>query len=61
MCLGIRIFWRGGWESKLWCGKSEAELIMHVYFITLLGGFIPNPEFARLDVGGHVHVGPVDH
>lgn len=62
MCLGVGVFCRGGWESKLWCGKSEAELIMHVYFITPLGCLIPNPEslLILLDVGGHVHVGPVD-
>lgn len=53
---------RGGRESKSCCGKSEEELIMHAYFITPLGWLIPNTEslLTLLDVGGHVHVGPVD-
>lgn len=35
---------------------------MHMYLITPLGWLIPNPEspLVLLDVGGHVHKGPVD-
>jgi len=58
----LGFFGGGGRESKSWYGKSEAELIMRVYFITPLGWLIPNPEslLMFLDVGGHVHIRPVD-
>lgn len=52
----------GGGLGKAICGKSEAELIMHVYFTAPLGWRVSNPEslLILLDVGGHVPVGTVD-
>lgn len=66
MCLGIGVlgaFLEGYWGKQFVVQQiTEAQLIMHVYFIMPLGWLVPKAEslLILLDVGGHVGVETVD-
>lgn len=63
--MGVGVFWAfleqgEGKKIAAWQIRSRTNCAYVFYYAP--GWFIPNPEslLILLDVGGHVHVGPVD-